>query len=217
MESKFINVSYDKFENRKNSSMPYMRIYEGWITVNVSLMHISHPQSEELYLRIICLRREDWVYLKEGNLILNINDVENIVLKPYHVQMEPKHNIDYAENALYIIDQDLLRKICNAETLDMKISGREISDSFSATNFIKYAQFFYNGFYDENAYKEVLGEEILLWKEQDGIMTKHEILTVDGVQTRKVDEDPKTTRVGYAILIGFVILILFILIIAIMS
>ena len=51
-----------------------------------------------------------------------------------------------------------MKKICDAKTLDFKIAGATTYDIAKGNRFIEYAQKFYNGFYDEDAYKEVVAE-----------------------------------------------------------
>ena len=164
MANKFICVEYDKFTNKRETSMDSMDLlveYEYYFKIN--LRHVSTPKSEDLLLDLL-YRGEDWFYLNKGKLIININDVENIVLEP-HESYSDMTKIGFEldekceESDWYVISQDILKKICDAKSVDFQIRGESIVE-VNANKFIKYAQVFYNGFYNEEAYKEVLEEKL---------------------------------------------------------
>ena len=113
----------------------------------------------------IRFRGEDWSFLRNGKLIININGVENIALEPHESYADlvnkafTRDETVCEESDWYEIDQDILKKICDANSVDFQIRGERIEE-FSGNKFIKYAQVFYNGFYDDEAYKEVLDEKL---------------------------------------------------------
>jgi len=171
MANKFVYVEYDKFTNRRESYMSPMTldyddddfyISEGTFCIN--LRHVSSPESEGLVLDVR-FNGEDWFFLRSGKLIININGVENIALEPHEsyakVVDKPfsRHETECEESDWYEIDKDLLKKICDAKSIDFQIRGEGVEE-FNGNKFIKYAQVFYNGFYDEEAYKEVLDEKL---------------------------------------------------------
>ena len=87
--------------------------------------------------------------------------MENIVLEPHESYTDTYTGYEdchCVESDWYQLDQELLKKICDAKTLDFKIAGATTYDIAKGNRFIEYAQKFYNGFYDEDAYKEVVAE-----------------------------------------------------------
>ncbi len=77
------------------------------------------------------------------------------MLKPHESYSDCGHGI-CRESDYYDIDQATLKRICEANTIDVKITGRNYSEVFHVNSFIIYAQQFYNAVYDSNAYQESL-------------------------------------------------------------
>lgn len=161
MANRFLKVDYDKFANKTVTSMKdeyYVRA--NVIKLNAMLRHVSTPDLDTLVLDLN-YDGLDWFFLRNGNLTININDVENIVLEPnesYTDTYTGYSDCHCVESDFYQLDQELLKKICDAKTLDFKISGATTYDIANGNSFIEYAQKFYNGFYDEEAYKEAVAE-----------------------------------------------------------
>ena len=165
MANKFIEVEYDKFTNKRNTSMCPMTLtewYGGYF--NIDLRHVSTPKSEGLLIDLY-YRGDDWFFLRNGGIIININNVENISLEPHESYSHVKDSYNYEEDSkceeedYYEIDKEILKKICDAKSIDIQIRGESVEE-VNANKFIKYAQVFYNGFYDDEAYKEVLDEKL---------------------------------------------------------
>ena len=156
MANRFLKVDYDKFANKTVTSMKdeYNVSDSGVIMLKAMLRHVSMPDLDSLVLDLDYVGPE-WFFLRNGNLTININDVENVVLKP-HQSYTNNHYCLCVESDWYQLDQELLKKICDAKSLEFKISGAKVYDIVNGNRFIEYAQKFYNGFYDEEAYKEVV-------------------------------------------------------------
>ena len=169
MENNFINVDYDKFTNKKTTLMGWFSLDTGGDRpgygyheyMKIRLRHISIPNQDSLMLDLEYMDY-DWIFLRSGKLIININNVENIVLEP-HESFSETVDIGYAtrcrECVWYDINQEILTKICNAKTIDFQISGGKFVVEVNANQFIKDAQLFYNGFYDSTAFISTLQEE----------------------------------------------------------
>lgn len=181
MANKFINVEHDKFTNSTTTQMwsaypiPRFDPPESSPDLQVYIEHFSSPNAEDLTLRLYyrdISDSEGWFFLRSGKFIININGVENIELEPHEVYAEVKAVTTWesekcCECDYYFISQELLKKICDAKTVDFKIiGGRQVVES-SVNSFIIYAQRFYNGFYDENAYVEALEEQDFEKKETE--------------------------------------------------
>ena len=161
MANRFIKVDYDKFSNKTVTSMKdEYRMWAKATTFKAMLRHVSMPDVDSLVLDLNYDGTE-WFFLRDGNLTININDVENIVLEPHESYADTYtgyNDCHCVESDWYLLDQELLKKICDAKTLDFKISGATTYDIAKGNRFIEYAQKFYNGFYDEEAYKDVVAE-----------------------------------------------------------
>ena len=132
-----------------------------WYYFKVNFRHVSTPNIDALLLDLF-YRGKDWFFVSNGRLIININNVENLVLEPNESYSEtnetPFYGLTCDESNWYEINQDILKKICDAKTIDFKIIGENKSVEASFNDFIIYAQRFYNGLYDENAYLDALNE-----------------------------------------------------------
>lgn len=161
MSNRFLKVDYDKFANKTVTSMKdEYNVRANVIKLKAMLRHVSMPDLDTLVLDLNYDGLE-WFFLSHGNLTININDVENIVLEPHESYTDTYTGYEdchCVESDWYQLDQELLKKICDAKTLDFKIAGATTYDIAKGNRFIDYAQKFYNGFYDEEAYKEVVAE-----------------------------------------------------------
>ena len=161
MANRFLKVDYDKFANKTVTSMKdEYNVRANVIKLKAMLRHVSMPDLDSLVLDLNYDGLE-WFFLSHGNLTININDVENIVLEPHESYTDTYTGYEdchCVESDWYQLDQELLKKICDAKTLDFKIAGATTYDIAKGNRFIEYAQKFYNGFYDEDAYKEVVAE-----------------------------------------------------------
>lgn len=186
MANKFVTVEYDKFENKGETKMnyPYTLWLEiagqqqkdfsqewvtktfntsgrtgFWPTISAELRHVSDPNNDVVIIDLVSSTK-DWLFLSSGNIIININNVENITLEPHESYSETReglfNEIRCEESCYYIINQEILHKICEAKSIDFRIRGRQVIKDVNANGFINYAQRFYNGVYDENTYIDSL-------------------------------------------------------------
>lgn len=165
MANKYISVYYDKFENKRETLLNYacglyVNEYNKNDYLNLIIRHISFPGEDGLLLDLN-YSGDDWFFLRSGILIININNIENIELDPHESYAET-YNTGYSfkckESDFYIINQEILKKICDAKSVEIKVTGKSVW-VLNANGLIRYAQIFYNGFYDENAYWDALKEE----------------------------------------------------------
>lgn len=161
MANNFLKVDYDKFASKTVTTMKYeYDVRANVISLKAMLRHVSMPDLDILVLDLN-YDGDDWLFLSNGNLTININDVENIVLKPHESYTDTYSTYDSCrcvESDWYELNQELLKKICDAKSVDFKIAGSTTYDIANGNRFIKYAQRFYNGFYDVEAYTEAVEE-----------------------------------------------------------
>ena len=212
MANKFVTVEYDKFVSRTTTKLSYNYFWkepygargagfrEGY---NACLRRISMPGSDSLLLDIDCCQR-DWFFLRNGQLIININNVENIVLEPHESYSETRHSqtlsvngslvstVSCFESCYYEINSEILLKMCNAHSLDMRLTGGNGNvETLNATGFIIHAQIFYNGCFDENAYVST----VEMYEQQ-----------LNDIQEQRIQQNKKiynrTLWIGLAIILG---------------
>ena len=154
-----VSVIYDKFENKTTTKMKNPVSFGGFgSSFKLMLRHVSMPAGDILVLDIN-YDGDDWFFLRQGELIININNVENMVLRPkesYTDTYTSYHDVHCVESDYYELTQEQLKRICDANTIDFKISGAQEAKIFQANLFIMYAQRFYNAVYDNNAYQDSL-------------------------------------------------------------
>lgn len=170
MENKFVEVNYDKFKNKTVSTIKSsLLIYDSDVAwdrrFRLEFRHVSTPETEALLLDV-GTGGDDWYFLKDGNVIININDVENIQLEPHELSSNVYHG-KCLEDCCYEIDQTILKKICDADNLDIQFNGKGYAysykgigefDGLGKMSIILYAKIAYNGFYDNKAYEDIIQE-----------------------------------------------------------
>ena len=168
-------VDSDKFENKSQTSteIPYYADDGLWQEEKwtLSYRHYSTEEREELLIDLELHNLEEEVRPYEGKLYFLINGVQRIALDAhgrYHPEME---------YAFYILNQDILKQICEAKTLEIKIEGRfgskivpfdhkendssyPTNDAITGEGFILFSQCFYNEFYGSLEYPEALNNYI---------------------------------------------------------
>lgn len=183
MENKFLKTNFDKFKNitTTETSYPYIVEDREKSSTTIGIYHVSAPSGSLLMLKVIHVKPYSWFHLNHGKMIFNINNVENIILEPKQVGAECLYNyksmiasyvqhIDacdddgeqrryYIEEDNYIITQEELKKICDATSVDIQISGEAQRIEVNANNFIAYCRLFYNAFYDNEAYVDTVEKE----------------------------------------------------------
>ena len=101
----------------------------------------------------------EWAFLRNGELIIQIDGKENIPLTPHEsdsdVTTNSLTNASACEELVwYEIDQEILSKICNAKSVMMQLSGSKGSWTLDGHDFIFLAKTFWNGFYDSSMYTD---------------------------------------------------------------
>lgn len=182
MENNFLTTNFDKFENitTTKTSYPYIVEDKEKSSTTIGIYHVSTPSGSFLMLKVIHVKTYSWFHLNHGKMIFNINNVENIILEPKQLGAECLYgyksiiashmqHIDacddgeqrryYIEEDSYTITQKELKKICDATSVDVQISGKGQRIEVNANNFIAYCRLFYNAFYDKEAYVDTVEKE----------------------------------------------------------
>lgn len=185
MANNYVSVKHDSFKN-KTTTQTYeleynlaARRFKLTETAKFDIRHVScepdidalvidvHFKSVEANTSATSLKSAvrtypgEWAFLRNGQLIIQINGLENIALDPYDCGSDvTTQNITDAsaceELVYYEINREILEKICSANTLRMQLSGSAGSWTIEGGDMIFLAKAFYNGFYDETKYADEL-------------------------------------------------------------
>lgn len=69
--------------------------------------------------------RDPWCLLRNGNLTITINKAENIILEPFEEVLSDNRSGYVREVVSYELSKELLRKICDADSVSLNISGEK--------------------------------------------------------------------------------------------
>ena len=160
----FLKVDGDKFSDKVTTTTDKLNLSK----LKIKLRHISFADgNDSLVFDVYRDYTDSWIYIRSGELILNINDSINIRLKAYENYTNSstfKNNqgeivTSYSESAFYNITKEQLAEICEAKTLDIKVRGSDGSIIESGGVFLIYCKKFYNLFYDNTKYLETQDKE----------------------------------------------------------
>ena len=130
----------------------------------LQIRYVSIPETEKIIIDYHYNNSYDYLYLDNGKLIIRLNDSENISLdfickgkRERSVYEDNNGNVDYEyyEDNYVEIDKETLRKICDAESVEIQVSGGNTKEysTDKANGFIDYCRTFYNELYNETAYE----------------------------------------------------------------
>ena len=167
----FLKVDGDKFSDKVTTTTDKLNLSK----VKIKLRHISFADgNDSLVIDVYRDYTDSWIYIRSGELILNINDSINIRLKAYENYTNSstfKNNqgeivTSYSESAFYNITKEQLAAICEANTLDIKVRGSDGSIISNGDKFLIYCRKFYNQFYDSTKYPETANMEVFgIWNQ----------------------------------------------------
>lgn len=119
----------------------------------------------------------EWAFLRNGELILQINGYENIQLVAHSsdsdVTTNGLTNASACEELVwYEIDKDILEKICKADSVKMQLSGSKGVWELEGNDFIFMAKTFWNGVYDSGMYADEIQQSESVNKKREEIKRK---------------------------------------------
>ena len=165
--NKFLKQDYDKFKDKTTTTLvnpiSVKRSEEHstmWISEksDFNLRHISMPDLNTLVMDIHTniSRTDD---LGAGNLLMIIDDSQRYTLKAHESYSSPYETIKKT-SCWYEISTDLLKAICDAQTIDLRITAQDDSkyaDLYIEKNTLQWAaKVMYNAIVDNTAYLDEL-------------------------------------------------------------
>jgi hypothetical protein len=173
MAKTFITSEYDKFKNKTTVECAYPFIIQNAYNTatTIRFRHLKTPSYNSLVLDALHIG-SDWMFIRDGDIIFNIDNKHNITLQPHEnftntlkynlniysktvqVNLKGSDSVHCEESVYYEFPVELLKSICDAQSVDIRISGDSTYISANANQFILYCQKFYNAVIDSNAYVE---------------------------------------------------------------
>ena len=164
-----VDVHVDKFENKTITKTD-----DYWEDVDWKLgyRHFSEESGDDLFFYVYAIEHPDMLHLKEGNVVFLIDDVRQLRLTGDSRSEIVEHG--WNEHAIYRITREQVKEICDAKTLELRITGRTVSKTFQGYPFKLFSQCFYNQFFDKNEYREAMGQYDRWWEERIAERKKHD-------------------------------------------
>jgi len=160
--AQFIKKTFNKFEGKTTiEGMPCLMDKKWKIKWYFNLRRITTSEFDDIVIDIHHFS-PDWFFLRNGNLILNIDNAKNIHLDPHESYSDvgsQQGGLDSAatvmteESCFYDIDKEELKEICDAKHLDIQVTGDSEQKQMDGELFRLYSQAFYNAVIDNSCYR----------------------------------------------------------------
>lgn len=152
-----VTREHDKFSEKTTTRSMELQVDTGvqFSYFYIKLRHISTPNVDSMVIDITYFGPE-WLFIRSGNLVLNINGVENITLNPHDQGTEAGGGI-VEESAYYNITAEQLLTLSNAKTIEYKLSGsRAYVTGTLNENMQLICKSMYNAIYDQSTFSTEL-------------------------------------------------------------
>lgn len=123
---------------------------------DLQLRHLKAPDLDALLIYYFYYSNE-WMFLREGRLIINIDGVDNIELKPVEIESDVSGGGRVKERGFYTISKEQLKQICDAKEVAVRVSGKTSYFELKDKGLLKFyfmCRSFYAEIYDDNSYDE---------------------------------------------------------------
>ena len=160
--AQFITKTNNKFENKTTTEgMPCQLERKGKIRWIFDLRQISTPDMDSLVVDIHHFS-PDWFFLRNGKLYFNIDGKKNIILDANESytdvgreqgSFDREATVVTEEDCYYKLTKDELKEICDAQHLEIQVTGDAIKKQMDGELFRLYARAFYNYVFDSSEYK----------------------------------------------------------------
>ncbi len=165
-DKKFILQVFDKFDEKttttSNPKMITVKMIKTretpWPTYNLGIRHVKNKDFESLLIDAHFGGRE-WFFLRNGNIIFSTSKGPVKVSPEVHGDSDVHSGGIVEEHETYPISKDDFLKICESDTLEMKITGSSTYITTNSPNFLILCQQFYNNFYDSSKFTTSLEKQ----------------------------------------------------------
>jgi hypothetical protein len=166
---------FDKFENLTTTDWKYpsdvnIICEHNWInknkrpseTFNLNLRRIQSPKTDQLFLDYFW-KGEKLFFFNSGNLIINCDGKENIVLYADDTDERNSLNSGWAMSGFYFLSKEELKKICRATNLAIRVSEERYNFEIEGDGLLKFqfmCRTFYSEVFNDNSYDSWINTEI---------------------------------------------------------
>lgn len=219
MKNKFIKKIIDNFEETTTFQLKPECCHLYLNIGNVFLQRFKTKDTDTLFVCIFHSSSEivdnspGFLYLEENSFLIRINNSENIQLgrpmidrksgqerSPYYYNDSEFYNW-YKEWYTYEITLEQLQKICEADTVAIKVNNQVYDDKNFQHLFLEHCQIFYNGTYDSTLYTDTVKKQYEKEKEEK-LREEQEALLA-----QKQEHLIKLTKIAI-IIIGFILFLI---------
>ena len=168
MEKQFITQTYDKFAEKTTTVSNPKKVKLGDIgsyRFQIGIRHVKSPDFESLIFDVL-LNTQEWLFIRSGKMIIKAG-VERFEIEAnenYSNVLGHAGNVDLGmeESAFYSIDKTIIESICEADSVEIRISGDSYCDfeGPKLDNFKLMCKQFYNNFYDSSKYTNALEQKV---------------------------------------------------------
>lgn len=192
-EKRFINKEFDKFKNRTDiswkdplSDLVFGRKWSTWIwemesgygedryssQLRLHLRHFKTPDLDSLVIDYTYYSN-DWIFLRDGSMIINIDGVDNVNLAPHESDTKVGEfgGSGITENGFYNITKGQLKQICDAKEISVRIYGGSSYFELKDKGLLKFhfmSRSFYADLYEDSSYDEWINSIIPPGSEKKG-------------------------------------------------
>ena len=189
---RFTNQNFDKFKNRTDTNWidpqagkligaKWDRNWEMTIgygedrstqKFNLKLRHVKTPDIDSIVIDYDWFAK-DWFFVRDGKLIANCDGVENIELDPHEsdTSVGKYGGTSVEEIGFYNISKEQLKRICDAKTLAVRVSGGSSYFELEGKGLLKFqfmCRSFYSDLFDDSSYNDWINSIIPPGSEKKG-------------------------------------------------
>lgn len=184
---RFVSKDFDKFNDKTTAKMNWpgkmsSEFYSYWVNtgssdfpdykgseISLSPRYVKTPDIEAIMIDYTLIT-ESWLFLRNGKMTINLDDVENIVLEAHESQTDVGVGFRNAcaEVGFYKISKDDLLKVCKAKKTEIRVAGSntyisidndttknkhpEVKIISAGDKFLFMCRAFYGGLFDDDSF-----------------------------------------------------------------
>jgi hypothetical protein len=140
--------------------------------INLKLRHVKTPDLDSIVIDYTYYSN-DWMFLRNGNMIINIDGVDNVNLVPHESDTKVGEfgGSGISERGFYDITKEKLKQICDAKEISIRISGGSSYFELKDKGLLKFrfmCRSFYADLYEDSSYDEWINSIIPPGSEKKG-------------------------------------------------
>lgn len=167
--NKFFKAEYDKFTQKLevtyNGELELETLNATMLLIksNFDFRYVHIGKDNPILIIDIEAISQTNLNLKEGELMLLLNESERLILNPHENYSEPHLESFYRESCWYALTEDELKSLCEAQSVEMRITNGNKHADLSTKDVQLLSRRFYNAIIDETAYTD----DLLTQEERD--------------------------------------------------